>query len=476
MSQHKFIDRKEELEMLGYDHSRNDSSLFIIYGRRRVGKTELINQFIGKNGIYFLSTDEGDIQNIKDFQKVISNFLNDDSINNGVYNDFYSFLSMLANNVSFKDYVSRKKLIIAIDEFPYLIEGNRSIPSVFQKIYDLLLKNMNVMLILSGSFITMMENNVLSYKSPLYGRRSGQIKLKPIKFRYIKEFINYNFTDLCKIYFILGGIPEYLLKMDNKLTFDENILHNIINKSSTLYNEAEFLLRTELRETRNYMLILRSIAGGYRTVGEINSYTNMDKSMVSKYIDILLSLELISYEIPFGETEKFRKRLYYINDNYLKFWFRYILPNRTGIENSNYLEVARKIENDFSQFAGEQFEYLMRELIMDGILGRTFTTVSRWWGKVGNNTGKNIEEIDIVAYSDTRDEILFCECKWTNKKVSYKIIEELIRKSKWLLNKYNNSKVSYAVFSKSGFDFNTDTLEKDIIAMDLKGIENALYK
>ncbi|MGE9810512.1 ATP-binding protein, partial [Ferroplasma acidiphilum] len=245
---------------------------------------------------------------------------------------------------------------------------------------------------------------------------------------------------------------------------------------STLYNEAEFLLRTELRETRNYMLILRSIAGGYRTVGEINSYTNMDKSMVSKYIDILLSLELISYEIPFGETEKFRKRLYYINDNYLKFWFRYILPNRTGIENSNYLEVARKIENDFSQFAGEQFEYLMRELIMDGILGRSFTTVSRWWGKVGNNTGKNIEEIDIVAYSDTRDEILFCECKWTNKKVSYKIIEELIRKSKWLLNKYNNSKVSYAVFSKSGFDFNTDTLEKNIIAMDLKGIENALYK
>ncbi len=163
MSQQKFIDRKEELKILNDDYSRTGSSLFIIYGRRRIEKTELINRFIDKMGIYFLATNEGNKQNIQDFQRIISNFLNDKSINNGIYSDFYSLFSMLINNVTFREKASKNKLIIAIDEFPYLIEGNKSIPSIFQKIYDVLLKDVNIMLILSGSSITMMENNVLSY-------------------------------------------------------------------------------------------------------------------------------------------------------------------------------------------------------------------------------------------------------------------------------------------------------------------------
>ena len=189
------------------------------------------------------------------------------------------------------------------------------------------------------------------------------------------------------------------------------------------------------------MLILRAISYGRNTLAEIFDYTGLDKSMVSKYLDVLMSLGLVISEKPFGSSEKFRRRLYRISDQYLKFWFRYVLPHKSEIESSHKEGVLESIKADFLNFAGEQFENLMKELIMEGILGRSFDTVSGWWGRNGSGKkGKDIEEIDIVAYSEKRGELLFAECKWTNTPVQISVIEGLKIKSEILKKQYPGGK------------------------------------
>ncbi|ASI14156.1 AAA+ superfamily ATPase fused to HTH and RecB nuclease domains [Candidatus Mancarchaeum acidiphilum] len=477
MSQQKFVDRIEEMKILERAMSAKGPSLFILYGRRRVGKTELISKFLGTRGVYFLATAEGDRENINSFKAIMSKFLGDESILMANFDDWHSLFTVLTSSSSFQAKARESKIIIVIDEFPYLIEANRAIPSVFQKVYDTVLREKNVMLILSGSSISMMENEVLSYRSPLYGRRTGQLQLRPLKFRYLSEFVNYGFEDLCNTYFVFGGIPDYLLKLDPDTGFWENVSKSIISKGAPLYEEADFLLRTEFREPRNYMLILRSISYGNHTLGEICAYSGLDKSMVSKYLDVLMSLGLVIPEKPFGASEKFKRRLNWISDPYLKFWFRYVLPHKSEIENSRNEEILKIIVDDFPTFAGEQFENLMKELILEGILGRSFDTVSRWWGRnESNKKGRDVEEIDIVAYSETRGELLFAECKWTNSPVPISIVEALRTKSETLRKQYPGKKYSYAVFSKSGFKWTLQEPISDVILMDLSDIEREIYK
>ena len=477
MYQQKFVDRVEEIEILEDAYSSKEASLFILYGRRRVGKTELISKFIGNRGVYFLATAEGDRENINNFKASVSRFLGDESILKASFDDWHSLFTVLVSSNSFQAKASESKIIIAIDEFPYLIEANRAIPSVFQKIYDMILRQMNVMLILSGSSISIMENEVLSYRSPLYGRRTGQLRLKPLKFRYLAEFVDYGFEDLCKTYFVFGGIPEYLLKLDPDMRFWENVRKRLLSKGSALYEEAEFLLRTEFREPRNYMLILRSISYGNHTLGEICSYSGLDKSMVSKYLDVLMSLGLVIPEKPFGAHEKFKRKLYWISDQYLKFWFRYVLPHKSEIESSRDGGVLESIKADFPTFAGEQFENLMKELILEGILGRSFDTVSRWWGRNGSGKkGRDVEEIDIIAHSERRGELLFAECKWTNSPVPINVVEALKTKSESLRKQYPWKNYTYAVFSKSGFKGAMHGLAGNLIFMDLSDIEHELFK
>ena len=476
MLQQKFVNRVEEMKILEDAYSSGGASLFILYGRRRVGKTELISKFIDDRGVYFLATAEGDRENINSFKAIISKFLGDESILMANFADWHSFFSVLVSSSAFQAKASRSKIIIAIDEFPYLIEANRAIPSVFQKIFDTVLRQLNVMLIISGSSISIMENEVLSYRSPLYGRMTGQLRLNPLKFRHLSQFVDYKFEDLCRTYFVFGGVPEYLLKLDADKGFWENVSENMLSKGSPLYEEAEFLLRTEFREPRNYMLILRSISYGNHTLGEICGYSGLDKSMVSKYLDILMSLGLIISEKPFGASEKFKRRLYWISDHYLKFWFRYVLPHKSEIESSHNEEVLKGIMADFPTFLGEQFENLMKELILEGILGRSFDTVSRWWGRNGSgNRGRDVEEIDIVAYSEMRGELFFAECKWTNNPVPTSVATDLKAKSETLKRQYPGRNYTYAVFSKSGFKGTIPEAVGEVTLMDISDIERKLH-
>ncbi|MCK5661669.1 MAG: ATP-binding protein, partial [Methanosarcinales archaeon] len=294
-----------------------------------------------------------------------------------------------------------------------------------QKIWELTAKNENIMLILSGSAVSVMESEVLGYKSPLYGRRTGQWLVQPLQFIHLTNFLPYSAEDLIQIWFIVGGIPEYLLKLDPKLTLWDNVLRNVITKGTYLFAEAEFLLSEEFREPKNYKLIFKAIALGHNTLGEICNYTGLDKSMVSKYLDVLIKLHILTDERPVTASSKFKRRLYFITDPYFNFWFRYVYSNRIELEANRNEEVLELIKTDFSRYCGHMFETLTRELILNKhiLSDFSFTKIGRWWHKDN--------EIDLVCLNDDTKDIVFVECKWKNltQNGAAKLLTQLQEKS-----------------------------------------------
>ncbi|MCW4046644.1 MAG: ATP-binding protein [Candidatus Bathyarchaeota archaeon] len=334
---------------------------------------------------------------------------------------------------------------IIIDEFPTLIETNHATPSIFQKIWDQNLKNTNTMLILLGSSIATMETEILNYKSPLYGRRTAQWKLTPLKIHHLKPFFpNYNAITLIHVYACLGGVPAYLQKFNPQQNFWQNIEQKILTKGEFLYEEAEFLLREELREPRNYSLILKTIAQGANTYGEILNQTNLDKSILSKYTSVLEDLGFIKRTYPIAITPKLRKGLYTIADNYLNFWFKYIFPNKTELETGNTQSILNKIREDYHTYLGHTFEQaateLLTEMKIQNKLPFTFTTIGKWWHK--NN------EIDLIALDEEKQTATFLETKWsTLKEVDCKRILQNLR-AKAQNFRWNRKKENYGIIAK----------------------------
>ena len=401
-----FVDRDEEICFLEGHYSSKSAELIVIYGRKRVGKTELCLKFSkDKPCIYFLADRRPEGELIKNLKLRMSSFLQDKSFAKLEVRDWGELFE------EFWKWKKEGRMLIIMDEFPVLIEGNRTVPSVFQRIWDLILKDKDLMLILLGSSVGMMETEVLGYKSPLYGRRTGQWKLEPLRFFHIRSFFpRYSYEDLVRVYGCLGGVPAYLLKFDPEKGFWENCEERILKKGEFLYQEVEYLLREELREPRNYSSILKAMALGAKSYGEILSLIGLDKSILSKYIDVLEDLGLVKRMYPVGFKVKPRKGLYRIADNYFRFWFRYIFPNRTELESGNLEYVLKKIKQDYDNYLGSTFEDVAMELLMElkrkALLPFYFETIGGWWHKD--------KEIDIVALDEEEKRATFFEVKWSN--------------------------------------------------------------
>jgi AAA+ ATPase superfamily predicted ATPase len=400
-----FADREQELQFLESHCKTKIAELIIMYGRRRVGKTELALRFSkNKLHIYFLADCRPEIELMQELKQRVSNYLKDESFAKLNIKDWIELFQ------EFTKWNKNQRIIIIIDEFPMLIEANHAIPSIFQKIWDQNLKNTNTMLILLGSSIAMMETQVQDYKSPLYGRRTAQWKLDPLKLFHLKPFFQtYDLETLIHVYGGLGGVPAYLQKFDPKLDFWQNVEQKILTKGEFLYEEAEFLLREELREPRNYASILKAIAQGARTYGEILNNTNMDKSMLSKYISVLEDLGFTKRIYPIGIKPKPRKSLHTIADNYLMFWFRYVFPNKAELETGNTNYILNKIREDYNTYLGHTFEQATPDILIEmkrkNQLPFTFTTIGKWWFK--NN------EIDLIALDEEKETATFLEVKWS---------------------------------------------------------------
>ncbi len=443
----KFINRERELKGLERFWQENQSQLIVIYGKRRIGKTELVKQFIKqKPHIYFLAQNINEYENLKLIGESAGRFFDDEILMKNGFDDWQWVFKYLQKHIN-------KRTVVVIDEFPYLAGANKGISSIFQAGWDEFLKNTSIFLILCGSSISMMEEEILSYKAPLFGRRTGQIFLKPFLFQEARKFYpQSSFEYSLQLFSIAGGNPSYLKKFNSQLSLTKNIKSKILQPEEFLYNEIEFILREELREPRNYFVILKSIALGKNRISEIVNETGLKKNTLHKYLFILEDLHIIQKEVPVTEKNplKSRKGIYKFQDQFFKFWFKYILPNKGYIEEEKIDFVMRRIRKDFNQIVAENYEKVAKEIIK-GNETKFFQIdkIGRWWDKN--------EEIDILALNEEENKILFCEVKWRNKQVGTNVYENLKRKTKKVNWKNETRKEYFSLLSKSGF---TETMKK----------------
>jgi len=437
----KFIDREREIRSLNNFWEGSIPQLIVIYGKRRVGKTELIKQFIKeKPHIYFLAQKISEQENLKMLGNLAGEYFDDNILKANGFNNWQMFFEYLKKHI-------QKRIVIVIDEFPYLAESNKGISSIFQTGWDEYLKETPIYLILCGSSISMMEREVLGYKAPLYGRRTGQILLKPFNFYEASEFFpGLSFEKRLSFFSIVGGNPSYLNKITPEDTLEENLKKHFLSPEAPLYSEVEFILHEELREPRNYFAILKAIAFNKTRVSEIVNETGFEKNFVIKYLSILEDLQIIQKEVPVTEKNplKSRKGIYKLQDQFFKFWFKYVLPNKSKIEEGRIDLVLENILNDFNILVAENYEKVAQETVMKNE-DKFFSIerMGRWWDRN--------EEIDIVALNEKENKILFGEAKWSNKPVGVNVYKNLRRKAK-LVPWGSEDRVEYfCLFSKSGF-------------------------
>ena len=327
----------------------------------------------------------------------------------------------------------KERLILAIDEYPYVARTSKSLASTLQLLIDKYKDTSKLMLILCGSSMSYMEDHVLAYKAPLYGRRTAQMKILPFDFedtcRYFKNFSD---EDKALIYGIVGGTPQYLLQMDDKLSISDNIKNTFLNPASSLYEEPENLLKQEVREPALYNAIITAIANGASRMVEISTKVGEDTSVCATYLKNLIALGLVQKETPYGEKAS-RKSVYTIDDNMFRFWSDL---------------VYKRIEPCLSDYMGKVFEEICKQylwkLLLNGKSPVEFTELGRWWGTDPEEKKKT--EIDIMG-EQNKDTALFGECKWTNEKVDTGVLETLVKRSQ--LFHYKNTRLY--LFSKSGF-------------------------
>lgn len=437
-----FIGRERELKALEKLYTSDKFEFAVIYGRRRVGKTALINQFIGdKKAIYFMGVESNAKQNLENFSKSVIEY----SSGIDTETSFRSFQAAL--EYVFK-LAEKERVILVIDEYPYVARSSKSLASTLQLLIDKYKDSSKLMLILCGSSMSYMEDHVLAYKAPLYGRRTAQLKILPFDFEetchYFKRLSN---EDKALIYGIVGGTPQYLMQMNDSLSVEENIKNTFLNPISFLYEEPINLLKQEVREPAIYTAIITAIATGASRMSEISNKVGEDTNVCSIYIRNLMNLGIVQKETPYGEKES-RKSVYSINDNMFRFWHRFVLENNSVIARGATDLVYKRIEPQLSDYMGKVFEdickqYLWKQLLM-GKCPVEFTSLGRWWGN--NPIEKCQAEIDIMGEQD-KDTALFAECKWTNEKVDLNILETLAKRSR--LFSYKN--IYLYLFSKSGF-------------------------
>lgn len=391
-----FIGREKELATLNGLYNSDKFEFAVIYGRRRVGKTALISHFIqDKKAIYFMGVESNEKQNLENFSQAIMEYAS--GIMPGTL--FVSFQAAI-------EYVFKlcenERLVLVIDEYPYVAKASKSMASTLQMLIDKNKDNSKMMLILCGSSMSYMEDNVLAYKAPLYGRRTAQMKILPFDFEdSCKYFNGFSAEDMALIYGIVGGTPQYLLQMNDSMSVEDNIKNVFLNPASAIFEEPENLLKQEVREPAVYNAIITAVATGSSRMSEIATKIGETTSVCSQYMKNLINLGLIRKETPYGEKES-RKSIYAIADNMFRFWYRFI-PENNSIISRGATELAyKRIAPNLSDYMGRIFEEICMQylwkLLLDGEAPVEFSNLGRWWG---TDPQERIQtEIDIMGDQD----------------------------------------------------------------------------
>ncbi|MCQ2458681.1 MAG: ATP-binding protein [Clostridia bacterium] len=437
-----FIGREKELKTLNRLYASAEFEFAVIYGRRRVGKTALIRQFIrDKHAIYFMGVESNAKQNLENFTQSILEFQSGMPVG-------ASFVSFQAALEFVFQMAEKERIVLAIDEYPYAARSDKSLASTLQMLIDKYKETSRLMLILCGSSVSYMEDHVLAYKAPLYGRRTAQIRLKPFDFSEVCHYFrNLSIEDKALMYGIVGGTPQYLLKMSDRVSMEENIRSAFLDPSSALFEEPGNLLKQEVREPAVYNAIISAIANGYTKMSEISAKVGEETNTCAAYMKTLILLGLVKKELPYGEKTS-RKSVYSIDDNMFRFWYRFIPANMSVIARGAEELAWKRIEPHLTNYMGRVFEEICRQYLWKLLLTEqcpvNFSSLGRWWGN--DPILKKQAEIDIMGTED-KEKAIFGECKWTNEYVDANVVETLVHRA----GLFSCSQKYLYIFAKRGF-------------------------
>ncbi|MBS3063765.1 MAG: ATP-binding protein [Candidatus Diapherotrites archaeon] len=453
-----FYNRVKELQLLETLWSAKKPVLAVVYGRRRIGKTELLREFTKNHpAVYLLGRQESEHKQLEHISRACAEFFNDEQLNSRPFGNFDSVFSYFAEKLK------QKPFAVFLDEFPYFVQANPSLPSILQDHWDKALQHMPCLFVLCGSSVSMMEK-LLGYKSPLYGRRTHQMKLDPLDFSEARHFFpkTMDIKKQISYYAVLGGTPAYLLEFDYTKTLVSNIGEKILEKQSFLFRDPMFVLREELDEPRNYFSIVAAIAKGNTGIGRIVNDTGLEKGTVNKYLGVLIDLDLVERAVPITERkEKSRKGIYKLKDPFFRFWFRFVFENMDYVEQRKQKNLLNeKIEPELNAFIGKGFEEVCRDRLSKNAAFKDYL-IGSWWDKG--------EEIDIVGLSKAKKSALFCECKWKEKVDAESLLRKLKQKAEKVSWFKEHRTERYCLFAKSFKEKKID--EKNADLYDLKDLE-----
>ena len=434
-----FIGRKTELKQLNEQYNSDRFEFAVIYGRRRIGKTSLIQEFIkDKNALFFTGLETTQKQNLVNLSQVILQ----SSLNDITFGSFQAALE----NVFEK--AKKERTIFVIDEYPYLANTYPAISSILQLLIDKNKEDSKLFLILCGSSLSFMEEQVLGYQSPLYGRRTSQYKIKPFSFFETCDYFNsFSYEEKAFIYGLTSGIPLYLSLFRENKSLKQNIIDIFLSSNGYLFEEPTNLIKQECRDPSTYNSIIQAIASGATKLSEISNQVGIETGLCTTYIKKLISLGIIIKDYPIYKPSK-KQTIYLLEDHMFQFWYKFILPNISLINIGMGEKVYEKIEPHFYEFMGYIFEDICKQYLwllnIREELPLFFLKLGRWWGNDARIKAK--AEIDILAYND-ENQILLGECKWRNEEIDKKVLEKAIFRSE--LFSFPN-KFIY-LFSKTGF-------------------------
>ena len=439
-----FYCREEELRTMNNRYKKDRFECVVIYGRRRVGKTALINEFCkGKPTVYFSALNASSQENLEALSKAIYTCQNSDSTSTPTYRSYEDALEAITGMAM------EKRLVFVIDEYPYLAKAEKSISSRLQHIIDHSWQGSRIYLILCGSSMSFMEYQVLGYESPLYGRRTAQFKIQALTYREITEFHpELKAADQALLYGVTGGIPHYINKLDVESNLDEALLDNLFSTSSYLFEEPENLLKQELREPAIYNSVISAIAAGASHSNEISTKVGLESGVCAKYLKVLLDLGILKKETPITEKPG-KKTIYAIDDNFFRFWYRFVPRNMSVISAGRMrLIYEQAVKRFYPDYMGLVFEKMCQEYLLRYAkdLPILLSNVGQWWG-TDSKTRKEVQ-IDIVGVPVDGNEYLIGSCKYRNEKIG---IEELELLRRYAAVFRQNGIFHYYIFSKGGF-------------------------
>lgn len=454
-----FVGRHQELEQLNQAYQENDFQFTVIYGRRRIGKTSLINEFLkDKKSIYYVALEENAEDNLKRFSDAISIFKNTDQGGKEKFANFEECFKEITH------LAQKQRVILVIDEFPYLAKAYPTISSMLQSYIDHEFKETNLFLILCGSSMSFMERQILGYQSPLYGRRTLALKLEPFKLSEAHEMLpKLSKEDAFIINTVCGGVPQYLSYMSDSMSVADNIKKNFLSKSGRLFDEPNNLLQQELRDPTNYNSIINAIASGASKHSKIAQSAHLQTGPLTTYLNNLIDLGIVEKKLPVTEQKKSKSKniVYRICDGMFRFWYTFVGKQTDLIERGLTDLAWVKVQKGLSDFMGPEFEkysqdFMWSQDMNEKIVPNPFIHLGNWWG-TDKRTHQQVE-LDIVGFSDDERDGYFGECKWKNEPISRSVLEKLITNSE--IFKYPLK--HYYLFSKSGFTDSCQELAKKI--------------